>query len=581
MHPKLNISGSVDRTFATDSPILDNSSRAYLGQIGPVPVWAKINFSLNAEANVNVDGSGSIEAVVEREKTTAFEARYSAEKPSLNGLKLTKSGPGLTKYGPTVLFDGNAQASVRLIPQMEVHVIDIGGLFANLSPKLSVEGSATLENGELESASTTLKAAVNLNAGFDSFTGIVDKHLPALDPISLVEFPWHYEFPKPEGIEIKQHPEWEVVEPGETANFSVAAVSNKDIEYQWYFDGKPLPDETGVSLTINDFSAADAGEYFVRLQSEGKSKNSGKATLMFPKPRNGFARIPAGSFMMGDHFNEGRDGERPVHEVYVSEFHMGKTEVTYAEWQLIYDWAVSNGYSFEYVSRTPAGSFDRPYGWREGPSYPVRSVPWVDIVKWCNALSERSGRAPVYRESDGSVFRKGEIIPEIRYNKDGYRLPTEAEWEKAARGGLDGKRFPWGNTISHEEANYDADPDRYSYDLSATAGFHPDYDDGGYFNTSPVGSFKPNGYGVHDMAGNVWEWCNDVFSENYYANSPTSNPLGPDSGTYGTEWRSYRGGDFKVNGSDVFTRRVSHRGTDPYSGGYSVGTTGFRLVRNP
>jgi formylglycine-generating enzyme required for sulfatase activity len=188
--------------------------------------------------------------------------------------------------------------------------------------------------------------------------------------------------------------------------------------------------------------------------------------------------------------------------------------------------------------------------------YPCIEITWYGSACYANYLSEREGLTPCYDLVDWSCD----------FSADGYRLPTEAEWEYAARGGLDGARFPWGDTITHKDANYFSDRD-LSYDLSSTRGFHPDYDTSPY--TSSVHSFAANGYGLYHMAGNVWEWCNDWYSGNYYSSSEATNPGGPASGVN----RVRRGGG---QGSYVVDCRVASRSGDaPHS---SAGNGGFRLV---
>jgi len=146
----------------------------------------------------------------------------------------------------------------------------------------------------------------------------------------------------------------------------------------------------------------------------------------------------------------------------------------------------------------------------------------------------------------------------------------EAEWEYASRGGLAGRRFPWGDTITHSLANYYSSSS-YSYDISRTRGFHPAWDDRSPY-TSPVGSFPVTGYGLYDMAGNVWEWCNDRYQWNYYTGRPNPdvNPSGPVSGSD----RVLRGGGWGL-GIEAFSCRVSSRGGDWPVG---AGVFGFRLV---
>jgi len=192
----------------------------------------------------------------------------------------------------------------------------------------------------------------------------------------------------------------------------------------------------------------------------------------------GMVLIPAGTVSRDSDFGGGSLNNP-------SDFYMDATEVTKAQWDVVYNWAVVNGYSF-----------NKP-GSGKASDHPVQTVTWYDCVRWCNARSEKEGKTPCYNLNDWSCD----------VSANGYRLPTSDEWEYAARGGSSGKRFPWGDTVTHSQANYYS-YSGYSYDTSSTRGYHPDYDEGGTPYTSPSGTFAPNGYGLYDMAGNVWEWCN-------------------------------------------------------------------------
>jgi formylglycine-generating enzyme required for sulfatase activity len=242
-------------------------------------------------------------------------------------------------------------------------------------------------------------------------------------------------------------------------------------------------------------------------------------------------------------------------------FYMGKYEVTKAEWDEVRTWGLSNGYT------------DLAAGSGKASDHPVHSIDWYNMMKWCNARSQKEGLTPAYYTNDAqtTIYKTRSVNvtnTQVKWTANGYRIPTEAEWEKAARGGLSGKRFPWGDTISHSQANYRANSG-ISYDSSIS--YHPTYATGyDYPFTSPVGVFDANGYGLHDMAGNVYEWCWDWYGT--YASGSQTNPRGATSGTY----RVYRGGSWFSYASDS---RVAYRYYSYYPTN-SIYSIGFRVVRS-
>jgi formylglycine-generating enzyme required for sulfatase activity len=271
----------------------------------------------------------------------------------------------------------------------------------------------------------------------------------------------------------------------------------------------------------------------------------------------GMMLIPAGTFQMGDSFGEGEANELPVHTVTVSAYYMDKFEVTKGLWDSVVAWSAAHGYGYDY----PASG--------KATNHPINTLDWYDMAKWCNARSEREGRVPAYYTDAGltQIYRAGQAAPFVNWNA-GYRLPTEAEWERAARGGAAGHRFPWTSTdlITHSNANYYSDPS-FAFDVSPTRGFNPAFADGTSPYTSPVGSFAPNAYGLYDMAGNVWEWCWDWAAD--YPSAAQTNPRGPATG----DSRVGRGGNWNYYASHL---RNSYRfGNSP---NYSASNIGFRCA---
>jgi formylglycine-generating enzyme required for sulfatase activity len=255
----------------------------------------------------------------------------------------------------------------------------------------------------------------------------------------------------------------------------------------------------------------------------------------------GMVLSPGGEFEMGDHQGDGWFDELPVHSVYVNSLYMDIYEVTNQQYANGLNWAFQQeliedpdthdgvvygrGGVTAYCDTTTSSSFSR-VTW-DGATFavtaghedhPMVEVSWYGAAAYANWLSDMHGRDPSY---DLWTW-------ECDFDANGYRLPTEAEWEYGARGGEHDSfyRYPWGDTIDGSMANYQFSGDPYE------TGPFPWTTPVGYYNGRqiPSGSDMANGYGLYDVAGNVWEWCNDWYGSTYYVLSPYENPRGPANG---------------------------------------------------
>lgn len=251
-----------------------------------------------------------------------------------------------------------------------------------------------------------------------------------------------------------------------------------------------------------------------------------------------YVLVPAGSFHMGDNFGEGDPRERPVHVVDLDAFYIGKYEVTNAEYKKFRDDSGYNNPQFWpsgiVISREQFSYWNSKNGGgaTDNEDYPASGITWDDATAYTNWLSAKTGKK--------------------------YRLPTEAEWEKTARGS-DGRRYPWGNELDPTYASYSEKP-------ITVVGFY-DGSKHGALQTKSNASL----YGAYDMEGSLFEWCSDWYSRNYYGFSPRKNPEGPSAGAY----RVLRGAAYYV---EPWELRASNRSSGaPSNQRHSL--IGFRCVR--
>ena len=334
----------------------------------------------------------------------------------------------------------------------------------------------------------------------------------------------------------------------QVTNLGIAPAGGQSIIY-WPVSTTNYVLQTVTNLASTNWVTARTA-FAVNTAEVTNAAPAGFFRLMPTTTPAGMALIPAGWFTMGDTL-DGESDAIPIN-IYVSAFVMDVNLVNYGLWTNVYAYATSHGYNF--VNAGANGG--------TGTNYPVEIVDWFDCVKWSNARSQQAGLTPCYYTDAGftQVFTNGDSGTTVYQNLscNGYRLPTEAEWEKAARGGGIGLRFPWGNLIHTNQAQYQGCTSCYSYDLG------PNNSPSG---PSPVGSFDVNGYGLYDMAGNEFEWCWDWWGKPY-GQPTTTNPTGPSAGIF----RVMRGGLWI---SDASYARCAHRvNRNPIGTGF-----GFRCVR--
>lgn len=288
-------------------------------------------------------------------------------------------------------------------------------------------------------------------------------------------------------------------------------------------------------------------------------------TLQVPIDKSTMIYIPGGEFIMGTDDPEGfpADGEGPKRKVTISPFYLDVTTVT-------------NGQFAQFVEATGYRTEAEQFGWSYVFHLLITSDMYGEIqgspaqTPWWMAVSGAYWKHPegphssIEDRMDHPVLHVSWHDAEAYCRWSGKRLPTEAEWEFAARGGLDQKRYPWGDLLKPDGIHY----------CNIWQGKFPTKNNAsdGYIGTAPSQSFPPNGFGLYNMSGNVWEWCSDWFDRSYHITSASENPLGPSLGNT----KSMRGGSYLCHKSYCNRYRVAARSSNTPDS--STGNTGFRCA---
>jgi formylglycine-generating enzyme len=282
------------------------------------------------------------------------------------------------------------------------------------------------------------------------------------------------------------------------------------------------------------------------------------------------AAIPGGLFSMGDAHGDGvrPDGERPVHAARVSPFTIDTVTVTNADFGLF---AETTGY------QTEAERFGYSAVFRLAVRADPRDVlgqpplaPWWLGIRGANWRHPEGPRSDIGDRQDHPVVHVSWNDAQAYCAWTGRRLPTEAEWEFASRGGLDGARYPWGDDLLAADGSWQCNIWQGSFPARNTA-------EDGYLTTAPVRTYRPNSYGLWQTVGNVWEWCADVFSPRSYdealaAGGPAHDPRGPEAG----DTRVLRGGSYLCH--DSYCNRYRNSARSQNTPDSSMGNAGFRTV---
>ncbi|MEX2607262.1 MAG: SUMF1/EgtB/PvdO family nonheme iron enzyme [Kiritimatiellia bacterium] len=468
---------------------------------------------------------------------------------------------------------GLSRIEIRFPWKLMTRVYGLGEFNTNLNPGMTIASKDVV----MDSGQTETQVDFTANAEMEAVLALHGKmNLPAFTGTGFQWHEWSSLSPSGDGLTgeliLTRHPSDKTACPGDTVVLTSDASGAGELGFQWYQNDRIIPGATRKSMRLNSVGPAHSGAYHVKVSSAGQAVTSLPAMLSLRPSCNtfqappGFVRVPAGTFLMGSPENEpGRRWDETQHQVTLDSFYMYRTEVTWDLWNEVRDWAHLNGY--EGIQEGSKGSHGDE---RNSPLDPVSRVGWIDVLKWLNAWSEMNGLTPVYVDLwwDTPV-RTDDTDPRgVFFNQEanGYRLPTEAEWEYAARAGTS-------TAFAKGEITYPGYEDPVDPVLDLLGWFDGNSDQGNGVQTRPVGGKLPNDWGLYDMHGNVWEWCWDGYAD--YPQGPLENPSGPDE-EYDFHWeRVIRGGGW--GDAAAACRSAARNFHDTYD---EASWVGFRPVRS-
>ncbi|MCX6921685.1 MAG: SUMF1/EgtB/PvdO family nonheme iron enzyme, partial [Verrucomicrobia bacterium] len=536
---------ALARSYEGSVPLIAPVHNAYGALIGPIPVWVDVVFEVNAGYTADFSALAEITNGISASKTITVGRKWDA----VNDWQPIFDNPpvNLTFLGPIWQIEGTADIRAYLQPKVSLMIYSVAGVSADLEPYLELQGSVHLNPPKWDlglSAGLSSTIGLNLAVWDDSFGDLPSLALDLIPQQAI----WHASGPPnvPTAPQIVLPPQRQTACVGSTVSFYVQAQGSAPLSYRWYKDDLPLTDDTRIigsgsnALRIGSVQTSDAARYSVRVSNQTGSVNSDGAVLTVtappaPSPSPRLIWIPPGTFVMGSPTSEAlRNTDETQHTVTLTHgFYIGKYAVTQGEYLAL-------------IGNNPSW-FTPVNGYAQNISRPVEKVSWNDATNYCARLTQQeqiAGRLPF-----GWV----------------YRLPTESEREYACRAGTT-TAFHYGNALHGGMANFYS---YYEYDASIGNIIvnNPTTFLGG---TTTVGSYQPNAWGLHDMHGNVREWCRDWYAA--YPIGNVSDPQGPASGSY----RLIRGGGWDWAGGNC---RSAHR--SPYGPTFRNDNFGFRVVLAP